>query len=201
MTWPLDPITLEGHHVRLEPLALDHVEPLALAGTDEELWRWTITRIANRDDAEAYVRAALEERERGLSLPFATVRTADGMVIGSTRFGNMDAANRRVEIGWTWLGAAYQRTAANTEAKYLMFRYAFEELGCMRVELKTDARNERSRRAIERIGAREEGVLRKHMLLWDGRIRDTVYYSLLDDEWPAVKRRLEELLVRGDATG
>lgn len=194
--WPLGPLTLEGDVVRLEPLALAHVDALAAVGMDEDLWRWTLTRIRDRADMETYVRAALDEQARGVSLPFATVDRASGLPIGSTRFGNMDAPNRRVEIGWTWLARAHQRTAANTEAKFLMLEHAFEVLGCVRVELKTDELNERSRRAIERIGARFEGVLRNHMITPGGRLRNTAYYSILEDEWPAVKAMLEARIGR-----
>ena len=141
-----------------------------------------------------YIETALEEQRRGLSLPFATTLKATGQIVGSTRFANMDLKNRRVEIGWTWVGVPWQRTVVNTEAKYLMLCHAFETLGCQRVELKTDARNSRSRQAILRLGAKEEGVLRKHMVAYSGRVRDTVYFSILDDEWPSVKARLQAKL-------
>ena len=142
----------------------------------------------------AYIALALAERDAGRALPFATVDRATGTIIGSTRYAAIEPTHRRVEIGWTWLGRAWQRTAANTEAKYLMLRHAFETLGCVRVELKTDALNERSRAAIRRIGAREEGTLRRHMVTSTGRIRDTVYYSILDAEWTQVKAELERRL-------
>jgi RimJ/RimL family protein N-acetyltransferase len=142
----------------------------------------------------AYIEAALNEEERGVSLPFAIVDKAAGRAIGSTRYGNIDRTNHRVEIGWTWIAREWQRTAINTEAKYLLLRHAFESLGCMRVELKTDSLNERSRAAILRIGAREEGVFRNHMVTASGRIRHTVYFSIIDSEWPAVKARLEAKL-------
>jgi RimJ/RimL family protein N-acetyltransferase len=132
----------------------------------------------------------------GSGLPFVTVERRSGRIVGSTRFGNYDPVNHRVEIGWTWIAKPWQRTAINTEAKYLMLSHAFERLGCVRVEFKTDVRNEPSRRAILRIGAREEGVLRKHMLMSSGRYRDSIYYSVLDDEWPEVKARLEILMGR-----
>jgi RimJ/RimL family protein N-acetyltransferase len=141
-----------------------------------------------------YVETALDEQRRGVSLPFATLLKANGQVIGSTRYGNVSLENHRVEIGWTWIGRAWQRSAVNTEAKYLMLRHAFETLGCKRVELKTDALNERSRNAILRIGAKQEGIFRRHLLTDTGRMRDTVYFSILDDEWPAVRARLEARL-------
>jgi RimJ/RimL family protein N-acetyltransferase len=190
------PVTLAGRHVRLEPLSLAHIEPL-YAASDPELWRWTTTNIASMDDMRAYVEAALEAQRAGTALPFATLDPASGEVIGSTRFGNIDLANHRVEIGWTWLRRDRQRTACNTEAKYLMLRHAFDVFGCIRVELKTDALNARSRAAILRIGAVEEGTLRAHLKTSMGRMRDSVYYSILDREWPAVRARLEAILDRG----
>ena len=188
------PVTLNGSHVRLEPLSLDHIEPMYAAASDEELWRWTTSHISSIADMREYVESALDAQRAGTALPFATIDASTGEIIGSTRFGNIDLANGRVEIGWTWLRRDHQRTPCNTEAKYLMLRHAFDVLGCMRVELKTDALNERSRAAIQRIGAVEEGTLRAHMKTSSGRIRDTVYYSILDREWPAVRARLEEML-------
>ena len=145
----------------------------------------------------AYIEQALSEQARGTCLPFATLDQASGKAIGSTRYLNIDASNLRVEIGATWLTKTRQRTAANTEAKYLMLRHAFEKFGCIRVEFKTDSLNQRSREAILRLGAKEEGLLRNHMLTWTGRIRHTVYYSIIDSEWPEVKARLEGMLARG----
>jgi N-acetyltransferase len=192
------PVTLEGTRLRLEPLAQSHQPALAEIGLDEELWRWTPSApVRTADDMTAYIALALAEREAGRALPFATVERATGRIIGSTRYAAIEPTHRRVEIGWTWLGRAWQRTAANSEAKYLMLRHAFETLGCVRVELKTDALNERSRAAIRRLGAREEGTLRQHMITTSGRIRDTVYYSVLDAEWPAVKAELERRLRTG----
>ena len=190
----LQPIILEGRHVRLVPMTPEHVPALWEAGRDPELWRLTISQVHSEDDMRAYVDAALRTQSEGAALPFVTTEAATGRVIGSTRFGNVEAAHRRAEIGWTWIAAPWQRTAVNTEAKYLMLRHAFESLGCVRVELKTDALNERSRNAILRIGAREEGILRKHQITEGGRIRDSVYFSIIDDEWPMVKARLEERL-------
>ncbi|HEX2095603.1 MAG TPA: GNAT family protein [Longimicrobiaceae bacterium] len=190
----LEPTTLQGRHVRLEPLSPAHVPALCEVGLDPELWRWTLTRIHTLDEMRAYVETALREQAEGRALPFATLDAASGRAIGSTRFGSIDPGNRRVEIGWTWVARPWQRTGANTEAKYLMLRHAFETMGCIRVELKTDALNERSRAAILRLGAREEGTLRKHILTPDGRVRDTVYFSILDDEWPSVRAGLEAKL-------
>ena len=191
---PVNPVTLEGRHARLEPLSLDHHLDLCTAGLDEELWRWTPSQVRTADDMRGYIEAALRAQADRSVVPFATVHRASGRAIGSTRFLNIDRAHRRLEIGATWIGPPWQRTAINTEAKYLMLRHAFEDLGANRVELKTDSLNERSRRAILRLGAIEEGTLRKHMVTDSGRIRHTVYYSIIDDEWPAVKARLEGML-------
>src|SRR5688500_14773804 len=166
------------------------------AASDQELWRWTTTHIASIDDMRAYVRAALEAQRTGTALPFATLDASTGEVIGSTRFGNIDLANHRVEIGWTWLRRDRQRTACNTEAKYLMLSHAFDVLGCIRVELKTDALNQQSRAAILRIGAVEEGILRAHLITATGRVRDSAMYSILDREWPGVRESLEARLSR-----
>jgi RimJ/RimL family protein N-acetyltransferase len=161
---------------------------------DPELWRWTSERAGSAEELRAYVERALAAQRSGSALPFATIALSIGKPVGSTRFANVDLSNGRLEIGWTWLGRDWQRTAANTEAKYLMMKHAFETLGVRRVEFKTDALNERSRAAIQRIGAREEGILRKHLVTASGRVRDTVYYSVIDDEWPTVRVRLEERL-------
>jgi len=190
----IHPVTLEGRHVRLAPLSLDHMAALCEVGLDEDLWRWTTTQVRTPDEMRRYLETALEEGARGISQPFVTIDNSSGRPVGSTRFGNIDRANRRVEIGWTWIAPAWQRTPVNTEAKYLMLGHAFETLGAIRVELKTDSLNERSRRAILRIGAREEGTFRNHMITHTGRIRHTVYYSIIESEWVAVKASLEEKL-------
>lgn len=192
----LEPVVLEGEHVRLEPLSVGHLDDLSAVAFDPEIWRWTSERAMSREELRAYIERALAAARSGTALPFATVSRAAGRAVGSTRFASLDAPNRRVEIGWTWLGRDWQRTATNTEAKYLMLTHAFERLGCVRVELRTDVQNARSRAAIRRIGASEEGILRKHAITSTGRIRDDVYYSILDDEWPGVKERLEERLER-----
>ena len=190
----LTPRTLEGPNVRLEPLTEDHLDGLCDAGVDRDLWRLTVNRIRTRADMARYLAEALAEQRAGTALPFATVWRDSGRVIGSTRFGNASPPNRRVEIGWTWLARAWQRTGANTEAKYLMLRHAFDQWGCIRVELKTSALNQRSRAAILRIGAREEGILRHHMINEDGSLRDSVFFSLLAEEWPEARRRREGML-------
>ncbi len=192
----IHPVTLEGQYVRLVPLTLEHTAALCEVGLDDDLWKWTTALIKTPDEMRAYVETALEEQARGVTLPFVTMEIASGKVVGSTRFGNIDRANRRLEIGWTWVARAWQRTHVNTEAKYVMLRYAFETLGAIRVELKTDSLNERSRRAILRIGAKEEGTFRNHMITQGGRFRHTVYFSIINSEWPAVKSALEEKLAR-----
>lgn len=184
------PVTLEGRVVRLEPLSVAHLEALCAVGLDEELWRFTTTRIGTPAEMRGYVETALAEQTRGVALPFATVERATGEVVGSTRFGNIERAHRGVEIGWTWVAAPRRRTPVNTEAKYLMLAHAFEAWGCIRVALKTDSTNERSRRAILRIGAKEEGTLRNHMITSTGRVRHTTYFSVVDSEWAAVKAAL-----------
>lgn len=192
----ISPVTLEGQHVRLEPLSKAHLAGLAEVGLDEELWRWIPTQVRNNEEMAAYIETALDEYRRGVSLPFATTEKNSGRVIGSTRYMNIEVAHHRLEIGSTWIAKPWQRTVVNTEAKYLMLLHAFEALKCMRVELKTDSLNERSRAAILRIGAKEEGTFRNHMTTWNGRIRHTVYFSIIDSEWPEVKTKLEEKLAR-----
>lgn len=190
------PVTLEGSVVRLEPIRREHAELFfEIAHNDlEDIFRWFPYSMKTPDDVEKFVAKVFVEQERGESVAFATVERSSGRVIGSTRFMNIDRANRRVEIGSTWIAPAWQRTGVNTEAKYLMLRHAFEVWGCFRVELKTDALNQKSRNAILRIGAKEEGTLRRHVLTWTGRVRDSVYFSILDSEWPAVKAKLEARL-------
>ena len=189
------PVSLEGRHVRLEPLTQAHHTDLSAVGLDAELWRWIPTPVRTPEEMSAYIATALEEQSRGVSLPFALIEKNGGKAIGSTRYGNIDRTHHRVEIGWTWIAPPWQRTAINTEAKYLLLKHAFEKLGCVRVELKTDSLNERSRAAILRIGAREEGTLRNHMITSTGRFRHTVYFSILDSEWPEVKSRLQARLL------
>jgi RimJ/RimL family protein N-acetyltransferase len=188
----------EGTVVRLEPIRLEHAQLFwETAQNDlDDIFRWIPYAMRTPEDFRNLVDKAFAEQAQGESVVFATVERSSGRVIGSTRFMNIDRTNRRVEIGSTWIAPAWQRTAVNTEAKYLMLRHAFEVWGCIRVELKTDALNQRSRNAIVRIGAKEEGTLRRHLVTWTGRVRDTVYFSILDDEWPDVKRKLQEYLSR-----
>jgi RimJ/RimL family protein N-acetyltransferase len=191
------PVTLEGRFVRLEPLDLErHWDGLVAIAMEAALWRFTTAKIRTQGDLKRYLDNALEEQVRGRALPFATIHRESGRVAGCTRFGNLERAHRRVEIGWTWVGVEFQRTAVNTEAKYLMFKHAFEDWGFRRVELKTSSMNEKSKTAMRRLGLVEEGTLRKHMLNDDGGSRDTTYFSVVDDEWPAMKARLEGMLAR-----
>lgn len=190
----VESVTLAGEHVQLEPMLEAHHAALAEVGLDEDLWKWIPVPVRTPEEMKAYVDAALAEQARGASLPFTIVERATGNVIGSTRYANIERIHRRVEIGWTWVARPWQRTAVNTECKYMLLKHAFETLGCIRVELKTDSLNERSRAAILRIGAKEEGVFRNHMITASGRIRHSVYFSVTDSEWPVVKRRLEEKL-------
>jgi RimJ/RimL family protein N-acetyltransferase len=190
----IEPVTLRGGGVRLEAMTAGHIDALARVGLNPEIWRWGIAPLTTWDDMRKYVEQALEDRQRGVSLPFVIIAQPSNELVGSTRYGNVDLANRRLEIGWTWVTPAYQRTAINTEAKLLLLTHAFEQLQVHRVELKTDALNQRSRAAILRIGAVEEGTFRKHIVTASGRVRDSVYYSILDTEWPAVKAELKSKL-------
>jgi RimJ/RimL family protein N-acetyltransferase len=190
----IEPVILEGRGVWLEPLTLEHVDALCDFGLDQDIWRWMPYAVRTPQEMRDYVQFVLKAQTEGTSLPF--VMCASNLVVGSTRFMNIDRANRRVEIGGTFIAPRWQRTFVNTEAKYLMLRHAFEKWGCIRVEFKTDSLNERSRKAILRLGAKEEGTFRNHMIMPDGRFRHSVYYSILDSEWPDVKRNLEAKLSR-----
>jgi|ERR1041384_5856606 RimJ/RimL family protein N-acetyltransferase len=188
--------TLTGRFVELVPLRLEHLDALCGVGLDPDLWRVTLNKVHDRAGMERYVRTALDAQTAGVALPFTIIAREPGgaVVVGCTRYHNIDAYNRRVEIGYTWVARRWQRTPINTEAKYLLLRHAFEALDCVRVEFKTDRLNERSRTALKRIGAKEEGIFRRHMLTDDGRWRDTVYYSILAEEWPGVRDALELML-------
>lgn len=189
----LSPVTLEGRVVRLEPLGLHHLDALTEIGLEPSLWALTTTPIASRDDMRAYIETALAEQRANTALPFATIDRATGTVVGSTRFANVVHEHARAEIGWTWITPRWQRTGVNTDAKTLMLRHAFEVMGCRRVELKTNVLNTRSRNAMLRIGCTQEGIFRKHMINADGSARDSVYFSVIDDEWPRVRAHLEGL--------
>ncbi len=185
------PVGLEGTHVRLVPLTLDHHAALCEVGLDEELWRLTTSAVRTPEDMRRYIQEALDVQAQGSALPFAMLDRRSGKVAGSTRYANIAREHRRLEIGWTWVARPWQRTVVNTESKYLMLTHAFQALGCIRVEFKTDSLNETSRRALLRIGAKEEGVFRNHMVVQSGRFRHSVYFSIIHSEWPEVKAGLE----------
>jgi RimJ/RimL family protein N-acetyltransferase len=191
----IEPVTLTGKVVRLEPLTVDHVADLARVGLEPEIWHYMrYGKIENSEGLKAWVQELLSLQEQGTDLPFAVIYLASGRAVGSTRFLHIDMPNRSLEIGGTWYGLEYQGTQVNTECKFLLLRHAFEQLGCIRVWFKTDGRNLRSQHALEKLGVVKEGVLRNHMILPDGTIRDSVVYSLLPDEWPQVKANLKARL-------
>ncbi len=192
----INPVTLHGRVVRLEPLTLEHGEAFATLGAGSDIFRYFPFALKTRDELLRYVEGFVAAQAAGAALPWATVEQASGRVIGGTSFLNIDAQNRRLEIGATWLAPTWQGSACNAEAKYLQLRHAFETLGCIRVEFKTDSRNQRSRAALGRLGATEEGTLRNHMIMPDGHLRHSVYFSIVDSEWPQVKANLETRIER-----
>lgn len=194
----VEPVTLEGAVARLEPLGPHHADDLFVAAQDEAIWAYMpVDPSASREAIAGWIEDALAARAAGTQMPFAIIQRASGKAVGSTRYLTITPRDRALEIGWTWLAPDVRRTAVNTECKFLLLRHAFEQLGAVRVQIKTDARNLTSQRAIERLGAVREGVLRKHMLTQHGHQRDTVMYSIIAEEWPAVKARLDERLGRG----
>jgi N-acetyltransferase len=190
----IKPVTLEGKHVRLESMRLEHVAALWRVGAYEEIWRYMPYTIRSEDDMRSFIEAELRKQQAGLTLRFATIAKPSQQPVGSTSYLNIDRQHRRLEIGGTWITPSWQRSAVNTEAKYLQLSHAFETLGCVRVEFKTDSLNIKSRQALARIGAVEEGTFRNHMVMPDGRLRHSVYFSIIDSEWPAVKAHLERLM-------
>jgi RimJ/RimL family protein N-acetyltransferase len=189
------PVVLTGQYVRLEPMTENHIPGLAEIGVGQPFWHFMLYGEMNSvDDMRNWVMDILSRAAQGTDLPFVPIHLESGRVAGATRYLNIMPKDRGLEIGGTWYGPEFQRTMVNTECKYLLLRHAFETLGCIRVQLKTDLRNERSQKAIERIGAVKEGVHRNHMILPDGHFRHSVFYSILDTEWPGVKKRLEEML-------
>ncbi|MGH8481250.1 MAG: GNAT family N-acetyltransferase [Nevskiaceae bacterium] len=189
---------MAGSHVRLVPMSMEHLPGLTAAGADPEIWKWYSVNGATPETMRAFVEDALDMQAKGTGVPFAVVEAAGGTVVGSTRFGAIERKHRRAEIGWTFLAARCQRTGVNTEMKYLMLRHAFEAWGLQRVEFKTDSLNEKSRNALARIGATEEGTLRNHMVTFTGRVRHSVYYAITNEDWPRVKQRLEGLMAHYD---
>ena len=190
------PVILEGRYVRLEPLSRSHLAPLTVEGADGAIFQHFPAAFSSAVGMKAFLDDALQMREKGTGLPFVIIAKSEGKPVGSTRYGNVSRTHRRAEIGWTWLAPRHQRTGINTEMKFLMLRHAFETLKLIRVEFKTDSLNEKSRRALLRIGAVEEGTFRNHMLVQGGRVRHSVYYSITDGDWPRVKGHLEELMAR-----
>lgn len=200
MTDFLQPLTLEDARVRLEPLAHSHAEGLRAAAADGELWKLWYTSVPTPGETDGYIETALAQQEQGIALPFAVRERASGMIVGSTRLCSADAIHRRLEIGYTWYAARVQRTAVNRACKRLLLAHAFETLGCIAVELRTHWHNPRSRTAIARLGAKQDGVLRNHQRLADGSFRDTVVFSIIQSEWPAVKRGLDARLEQGSTS-
>ncbi len=187
-------VTLEGRWVRLEPLTVERAEELASVAAPEAIWRYLPVAFTDVSVMRTWAETALGNREAGSELPFVIIERDSGKAIGSTRFMDIRPAHRGLEIGYTWLGQEWWRTKINSEAKFLLLRHCFQTLGCIRVALKTDLLNTRSQHAIERLGAVREGVLRQHMVAQHGRLRDSVYYSILDHEWPAIRVRMEKSL-------
>lgn len=190
----IEPVVLEGKHVRLEPLSVNHVPSLWAAAAYPEIWRWMPFAIQSEEQMRKFINSVLKMADAKTALPFAIVSKAAARPVGGTGYWYIESRHRRLEIGASWITPEWQRSGINTEMKYLMLRHAFEGMGCMRVELKTDSLNEKSRAALQRIGAREEGVLRNHMMQPDGRKRHSVCFSVIDEEWPAVKTRIEGLM-------
>ncbi|MGB9674252.1 MAG: GNAT family N-acetyltransferase [Anaerolineales bacterium] len=191
----IHPITLSGRFVRLEPLSLNHLSDLCAVGLEDEIWRYMVYGwIRSEQDMRDWIEELLKRQASGSDLPFAVIDLISGKAIGATRYMEIRPKDRGLEIGGTWYGLAYQHTIVNTESKFLLLQYAFENLGCIRVQFKTDSRNTRSQKALERLGAVKEGVLRNHMILPDGTIRHSIYYSIIQEEWQTVKERLLQFL-------
>ncbi len=196
----IEPVALEGQHVRIEPLETTHLADLLEAAQNDEIWQFMPTpRPRTMADMQKFFEGAEAMRQSGAAIPFAIIEKATGKAIGSTRYLAISRPDYSLEIGWTWLGKAYWRSPINTECKYLLIRHAFEDLKCVRVWLKTDSRNLNSQRAIARIGAQKEGTMRKQMILYNGYQRDTVFFGIIDDEWPTVKANLEAMLNQREA--
>jgi RimJ/RimL family protein N-acetyltransferase len=190
----IKPVTLEGKHVRLEPVRLDQVAALWRVGAYAEIWRYMPVIMRSEDDMRAYMEAEIRKQQAGLVMRFVTIARASEQPVGATSYLNIDRQHRRLEIGGTWLTPSWQRSAVNTEAKYLQLSHAFETLGCIRVEFKTDSLNVKSQQALARIGAVQEGTFRNHMVMPDGRFRHSVYFSIIESEWPSVKAHLQRLI-------
>jgi len=192
----VEPVVLEGSLVRLEPLAPEHLAGLIDIGLEADIWRWMPIPIQTPGEMRAWLDSSLDAAEQGSEMPFATIVRDGDKVVGSTRYMNIEPRHRRLEIGYTWINPQWQRSAVNSEAKLLMLRHAFDTLGALRVEFKTDSLNERSRAALAGIGATEEGTMRNHMVTQSGRRRHSVYFSIIEEEWPRVRQQLEARLAR-----
>lgn len=190
------PRTLTGAKISLVPLELSHVDGLCQIGLDPDLWLWVPTKVKSKDEMLKYVESALADQSKGLALPFAILELHTGKIVGTTRLGSINRRDNNAEIGWSWIAKPWQRSAVNTESKFLLLRHAFESWGCVRIEFTTDAQNEQSRAALNRIGASLEGILRKNRIMPEGRIRDTAVFSITDEDWP----RIKELLIQKLAT-
>ena len=192
----IEPIVLEGVHIRLAPLSLSHLAPLCKVGLDEQLWYYTTIRLQTPEDMHNYIQTALREQTEGSALPFVIIEKSSDRVIGTTRFHSINKTHRRLEIGFTWIARDWQRTNVNTEVKYLMLKQAFDQYRCIRVEFKADISNELSRQSLLRIGAKQEGILRNYLLSSHKGARDLVLFSIIATEWAEVKANLEKKLQR-----
>jgi RimJ/RimL family protein N-acetyltransferase len=187
--------TLQGPRILLRPLQYIDADALLQAAADGELWNLTVTVVPSASTIDSYLKKALDGRDAGTVMPFVIVLKDSGEVIGSTRFWKIDPLNRKLEIGSSWISERWQKSFVNTEAKYLMLRHAFEVLDCVRVQFTTDENNQKSRNAILRLGAQQEGIVRHERIMPDGRKRNSVRFSIIDDEWPQVRQALEQRLV------
>jgi len=192
----VEPVTLEGNLVRLEPLSMEHFPALAEIAFNAEMWRWMSDRMQSEDDLRRYIQAGVDAAATGAALPWATRSKRDNRIVGSTRFADIQSAHRTLEIGWTWMLPDYQRSGINVEAKYMQLRHAFEVLGARRVAFKTHHHNLKSQTAIQALGAKHEGVFRNHVIMPDGSARHSYWYSIIDEEWPEIKANLEKRMQR-----
>lgn len=190
----LSPVTLQGQHVALVPMSLDHLDALWDAANDPDIWTYMPSKVKSKDECRQFIESALTGQQTQVELPFVVVELRSGSIVGSTRLLNISVPNRHVEIGWTWYNPRFWRSAVNTECKYLLMTHSFEHLEVVRVQICVDARNQRSRQAVLRLGAVHEGILRRHRVLSDGFIRDTCVYSVIDHEWPTVQSQLLHFL-------
>ena len=194
----IEPTTLEGRYIVLRPPSIDDRDGLSIAAIDGEIWNNRFSQFPNLNEIEKYIQEMLDLSSKGSILPFITIHKASNTIVGTTRYLNIDYENHRLEIGHTWIAKSWRKTYVNTEAKFLMLQYAFEKLACIAVEIRTDVLNTVSRQAIQRLGAKQDGILRHHKIMRDGRIRDTVCYSIIKSEWEQVKENLMKKLMKYD---